>query len=143
MRYWDSSALVPLIVSEDRSAEAGVWLSEDSDIVTWVWSAVEIAGAIERRARDGSIEWAARRSALARLEAASRRWDEVVDPSAVRARALPLLSRHPLRAADAAQLGAALLVAESGAKGLTFVSLDTRLTMAAEREGLSALPQPG
>ena len=55
---------------------------------------------------------------------------------AVRARADALLARHPLRAADAGQLGAALLAREEPADALTFVCLDRRLSLAAEREGL-------
>ena len=63
-------------------------------------------------------------------------WDEVTEVLAVRARADALLARHPLRAADAGQLGAALLVREEPADALTFVCLDRRLSLAAEREGL-------
>lgn len=57
-----------------------------------------------------------------------------------RSRALVLLARQPLRAADAGQLGAALLVREQLAQPLTFVRLDQRLSLAAERESLRVLP---
>ena len=63
----------------------------------------------------------------------------MADLLAVRKRALSLLARHPLRAADAAQLGAALLVAEHLPPDFTFVCLDDRLGEAAEREGLQVL----
>jgi hypothetical protein len=72
----------------------------------------------------------------------AKSWDEVVDLFAVRARALSLLARHDLRAADAAQLGAALLAAEDHPASLTFVCLDDRLAAAAEREGLRVLTHP-
>jgi len=52
---------------------------------------------------------------------------------------MSLLSRHPLRVADAAQLGAALLVAEDEPSAVTFVCLDESLGLAAEREGLRVL----
>ena len=42
----------------------------------------------------------------------------------------------PLRAADAGQLGAALLIQEQLAGALTFVCLDHRLSTAAELESL-------
>lgn len=58
----------------------------------------------------------------------------------MRSRALGLLARHPLRAADAGQLGAALLVQEQLARPLTFVCLDRRLSLAAELEGLRVIP---
>jgi hypothetical protein len=67
---------------------------------------------------------------------------EVSDLLAVRTRALALLARHPLRAADAAQLGAAMLVADPDPSGLTMVALDRRLAQAATREGLDVLTWP-
>jgi hypothetical protein len=80
--------------------------------------------------------------ALARIERITRDAHEVVDLAAVRARAVPLLARHALRAADAAQLGAALLVADDEPASLSMVVLDRRLADAAEREGLSVLSWP-
>ena len=77
-----------------------------------------------------------RRQCLDGFANLARRWDEVVDLFATRSRAVALLARHSLRAADAAQLAAALLVAEDDPAGLEFVCLDERLAVAAEREGL-------
>lgn len=70
-------------------------------------------------------------------------WDEVADVLAVRTRALPLLARHSLRAADAGQLGAALLVADQGAGPFGFVCLDERLSLAAELEGFRVFGAAG
>ena len=108
MRYWDASALVPLVVAEPDSELVRMWLSEDDQIVTWAWSRTEITSAIERRAHDGSLSRHQRREALRRFEAFAESWDEVTELLAVRSRANALLARHPLRAADAGQLGAAL-----------------------------------
>ncbi len=60
----------------------------------------------------------------------------------MRTRALPLLARHPLRAADATQLGAALVIADPDPSSLTMVVLDPRMAHAAEREGLRVLTWP-
>ena len=136
MRYWDASALVPLIVSEATSETVRSWLAEDSEIVTWVWTRVEIISAVERRTREGSITRPQRREVLQRLDALADTWDEVAEVLAVRSRAGLLLARHPIRAADAGQLGAALVVHEHLAAPLRFVCLDHRLAEAAEREGL-------
>ena len=136
MRYWDASALVPLVVAEPQSSRAREWLAEDSGVITWGWTWVEIVSAIERRARDGELARALRREVIDRFEAFSRNWDEVTDLLAVRARAGALLARHPLRAADAGQLGAALLAQQQLGGGLEFVCLDKRLSLAAELEGL-------
>ena len=139
MRYWDASALVPLVVAEPDSELVRTWLSEDDQIVTWAWSRTEITSAIERRARDGSLSRHQRREALRRFEAFAESWDEVTELLAVRSRANALLARHPLRAADAGQLGAALLIQEQLAGALTFVCLDHRLSTAAELESLRVM----
>ena len=137
MRYWDASALVPLVVSEPSTELARTWLAEDSEIVTWSWTRVEIASAIERRAREGAVSRRDRRQVLERLDTFADTWDEVTEVLAVRSRASLLLARHPLRAADAGQLGAALLVNEQlDGRPLSFMCLDRRLSEAAELEGL-------
>ena len=136
MRYWDASALVPLIVSEPGSRLARKWLQEDDHVVTWAWTRTEITSAIERRAREGALTRRQRRTVLDRLRGFAAGWDEVIDWLAVRARANAVLARHPLRGADAGHLGAALLVNEQLTDPLLFLCLDQRLCDAAEREGL-------
>ncbi len=140
MRYWNASALVPLVVAEATSSLVRKWLAEDERIVTWVWTRTEIVSAIERRAREGSLLRKQRREVLGRFNTFASNWDEVTDILAVRSRANALLARHPLRAADAGQLAAALLVQEQLAGPLTFVCLDQRVSSAADVEGLRVLP---
>jgi len=58
---------------------------------------------------------------------------------AVKRLAERLVETHPLRAADALQIGAALVTAESEPETLEFVTLDGRQAEAAEREGLRVM----
>ena len=159
MKYWDASALVPLVVAEPASKAVRSRLAEDGHIVTWAWTRTEIVSAIERRTREGLLSRPQRREVLERFAAFADRWDEVTEILAVRTRANALLARHPLRAADAGQLGAAcptpaagrrrgatwraaLLVQEQMAEPLPFVCLDGRLAYAAELESLRVIPEP-
>ena len=65
-----------------------------------------------------------------------------VEPGdAVRAKALRLLSVHPLRAADALHLAAALLWARDAPGGKELVCLDERLRDAALLEGFRVVPE--
>ena len=139
MRYWDASAFVPLIVAESDSERVRGWLAEDDHVVTWAWTRTEVTSAIERRTREGLLSRRHRRELLDRLGTLADGWDEVTDALAVRSRAEALLARHPLRAADAGQLGAALLVQEQLVGPLTFVCRDQRLLTAADVEGLRLL----
>ena len=139
MTYWDSSALVPLVVDESSTRRMRKLLSEDPEVTTWMWTRTEVISGIERRVRQGLISPPERRPVLDRLDDLAAGWDEIAELLAVRARANALLARHPLRAADAGQLGAALQVREQTGARLPFVTLDRRLAIAAEREGLRVL----
>jgi predicted nucleic acid-binding protein len=127
---------VPLLVEEPRSADLRRLRARDPAVITWGWTRVEVAGALERLSRDGKLSGPRRREAHDRFAALAESWHEVVDLVAVRNRAIALLGRHFLRAADAAHLGAALWVAGDDPSSLQFVCLDRRLADAAEREGL-------
>lgn len=134
MRFWDASALVPLCVQE-RSTRQLRALAGDRPIVTWCLSQVEIASAIERRAREKQLSAAARERALGNLAALADACVEVTAVAAVRQQALAILARHPLRAADALQLGAAWVAAGGVPRGHEFLCADVRLRRAAIREG--------
>jgi len=142
VRFWDASAIVPLVVEEAGTSLARAWLRDDAEVVIWGLTRLELASAIERRTRERLLKASARTAALRRLARLAAGAHEVTDLAAVRVRALSLLARHPLRAADAAQLGAALVVAEQDPGALTFVALDRRLAEAAGREGLDVLTWP-
>ena len=77
--------------------------------------------------------------ALAAARALSESWYEIVPSDAVRRTAERLLRTHPLRAADALQLAAALVAADYNPASLEIVCLDEPLRLAARREGFTVL----
>jgi predicted nucleic acid-binding protein len=101
---------------------------------------VEIASAIERRAREASLDAGARAAAHSTLRELMAVWTEIAALMPVRERALRLVATHALRAADAMQLGAALVAVSDRPQGHQFVSADSRLRDAAAREGFDVLP---
>ena len=131
--------MVPLCVAEEGTAVARRLVG--GGIVTWAVSAVEIAAAIERRGREGSLTDAERATAHAALRELAAAWIEISAIGAVRDRALRLLATHPLRAADAMQLAAALVAVSERTIGHEFVCADRRLRDAATREGFRPLPE--
>ncbi len=140
MRYWDASALVPLVVAEERS-KALRQLARGGDIVTWSLSSVEITSAIERRAREGALSPIHRQTALHNLAELRDSWTEITGLAPVSERACRLLAVHALRAADALQLGAALVAAGERPQLHEFVCTDERLCHAAGREGFRVIPK--
>jgi len=139
VRFWDTSALLPLVVAERETARAERWLREDAGVLVWTLTRVELLSALARRRRQEP--GAARRLLAARREllAAWERWSEVTAVDLVRRHAERLVESHPLRAADALQLGAALVAAEDDPAGLDFVTLDRQQALAAEHEGFRVL----
>ncbi|HEX9632229.1 MAG TPA: PIN domain-containing protein [Gemmatimonadales bacterium] len=136
MRFWDSSALVPLVLRQPQTPAARRLMEQDSEMVVWWGSAIECASAIARLRRDGHLTALAEQDARGLFDTVRGTWFEVQPGDAVREQALRLLRLHPLRAADALQLAAALEWAGSPPEG-GFVTFDDRLREAAQREGFS------
>lgn len=139
MKYWDTSAIVPLLFEETWTAIINTAYQEDPDQTVWCLTEVEIASALARRQREGlgleKVE-----AVRERIERIARRWYPVSSLEPVRSRAIRLLNTHPLHAADAMQLAAALVASEERPELLPFVCLDDRLRDAARREGFPVRP---
>ena len=135
MRFWDSSALVALLVRERRTRELLSLYRRDHDIVAWWGTEVECASALGRLERRGTLDAGDTDKALARLDALEDAWLEVQPGEEVKMTARRFLRVHPIRAADALQLGAAFVASERRPSTLEFVCLDDRLNDAARREG--------
>ncbi len=140
--FWDSSALVPLLLAENSSTVLVALLTQDPEPALWWAGPVECASALQRRHREGALSDVALQRALRRLEALVEDLDCVAPTDPLRQRALRTLAVHPLRAADGLQLAAALVWAEESPIGQGFVCLDDRLRQAAQREGFTVLPAP-
>lgn len=139
MRFWDSSAIVPLVTRETQSAECRAWLREDHVMLVWCLTETEILSALTRRHREGTLDDGRFRKAKNRLNKLVSSWNEVTAIDSVRARARRLLETHPLRAADALQLAAALVAVEENVTRAAFVTFDDRLARAGEKEGFALL----
>lgn len=138
--FWDSSALVPLLVAESSSADLTALVADDKEMTMWWATPLECQSALHRRHREAPLAADVLTTATDRLRAIVEHADTVSPTDEVRRRAARLVSVHPLRAADALQLAAALIWCEEQPHGETFVSLDTRLRDAAQREGFEIRP---
>lgn len=135
MKFWDSSAVVPLVVMEDNTSWARGLMRSDSSALVWALSPVEVRSALARRQREGSLTDKAYEQACGRANRLFRALSHIVALELVRERAIRLLDLHELRAADALQLAAALIASGESPATMVFVSLDQRLSHAARREG--------
>ena len=139
MRFWDSSALVPLLVEEDTTKRLQALYQPDVGLLVWWGSIVECASAISRLERETNLTTRQASRSLNRLEAMTTTWNEVAPSERVRRAATRLLRVHSLRAADALQLAAAFVASEERPRTLQVVCLDERLALAAQREGFEVI----
>lgn len=139
MRFWDTSAIIPLLADEPAREPMLALLEQDPEVLAWWGTSVEIVSALARREREHLLSPAQVDAALASTRVLAESWHEIVPSAAIRRTAERLLRVHPLRAADSLQLAAALVVADHDPATLEFVCLDARLASAARREGFAVL----
>lgn len=140
MKFWDSSGVVPLIVAEEHSDYCQAVLSGDPEMLVWCLSRIEVMSALCRRAREDKLSENEFQKAKDRLNEILDSAFEVSAVEKVRSRALRLLEVHPLRAADACQLAAALVATQEDPERLAIVCFDQRLERAATKEGFIVNP---
>lgn len=135
MKFWDASAIVPLLVDEPTSPQLRPLAAKDPAIFVWWGSEVECVSALARHERDDSLDAVGAASAFRTLSQLANGWHEIDPSEAVREVAIRFLRVHALRSADALQLAAAFIAAERRPASLELVTLDDRLGAAARKEG--------
>ncbi len=140
MKFWDSSAIVPLVVNEKETDYCLKTLSHDQEMLIWCLSRLEVMSALCRQVRDKTISDTEFQKAKTRMNDLIERAYEVKAIEKVKQRALRLLEVHPLRAADACQLASALVASQEDPGRLTIVCFDQRLMKAAIKEGFVVNP---
>lgn len=139
MRFWDSSALVPLIVEQAASKACRQLLQADRSMAVWWLGRTEIVSALQRLRRERALPLADLRTCEQRLDRLATSWTEVQPCEPVRDVAERVLRTHALRAADAVQLAASLVLFDLRPKGRAFVTLDRGLATAATQEGFDVV----
>jgi predicted nucleic acid-binding protein len=137
LRFWDSSAIVPLTIAEASTEALQATAAQDPVMCVWWASEIECVSALARLEREGELTDPATAAALERLDSLAEAWNEVQPIAVLRGTARRLLRVHTLRAADALQLAAAVVAAEGLPASLNIVTLDERLATAARREGFT------
>jgi hypothetical protein len=141
MRFWDASALVPLLIPERASDAVARLLRADPEILVAWTASIECISACVRRHRERIASDQQLAGALNRLRDLSSHWNVAEPTSVLRSAAEKLVSRHALRTGDAIQLASATVAAEACGGALDLVCFDRRLALAATTEGLRVVPE--
>jgi predicted nucleic acid-binding protein len=140
MVYFDASALAKRYVREKGSLKVRRLLTSARP-ATSRYSAVEIASALARRAREGAISVEDSERALTALRDDLTAMLVVELTPEVVTRAQVLLQRHSLRAGDAVQLASCLHLRNELDEPVTLIAFDDRLAAAARKEKVRLHPQ--
>ncbi|MBM3773481.1 MAG: type II toxin-antitoxin system VapC family toxin [Acidimicrobiia bacterium] len=140
MAFWDASAIVPLCCSQPASAPGRQLRRELKRMVVWWGTPLEARSAFARLVRDADISPDDRVAAVKLLGQLRVTWDEILPTEQLRSLAEELPDAHRLRAADTAQLAAALVWCRGRPKQRPFVCFDERLSTAASALGFSVRP---
>lgn len=143
MKFWDSSAIVPLLIEEAATSAVMDLYREDPLLIVWWGTELECVSALARLERQQGLSPATLTEALQRLQELKSTWQEIQPIDLVRETAIRLLRVHDLRAADSLQLAGAILASEHRPAFLDFVCLDERLLIAAQREGFTIAIEQG
>ncbi len=139
MRFWDSSAILPLILEEESTRQCQKLFKEDSSMLVWSFTITEIYSAIYRRFREISFQEQQLKLIRQNIQGYQSRWTEVLPTEQLKQIAHRLLAVHSLRAADSLQLAAALVAFKNPSTRDYFISLDHKLSQAASLEGFQVI----
>ena len=140
MKFWDTSAIIPLCIDEEQTQTVRDIAKKDGALVVWWGSIVESYSAFARLRRDRALSPEGEAKTLAVLSELSGAWTEIEPSDDIREITRRLLQNYPLRTADSLQLAAAIVWSDKKPKGHHFVCLDARLREAAAKEGFTILP---
>jgi uncharacterized protein len=139
VKFWDASAIVPLLVSEPSTRRVQSLLAKDPAMLVWWGSEVECASALARYEREGAADAITITRAFRRMRELAENWHEIDPSDTIREAAARFVRVHPLRAADALQLAAAFVAADRRPSSLEILTLDDRLGDAARKEGFAVI----
>lgn len=140
MAFWDASSIVPLCCSQPATAQGRQLRRASKRMVVWWGTPLEARSAFARLVREGRLTAVERATAVRLLARLRNAWDEILPTEKVRSLAEDLPDTHGVRAADAAQLAAALVWCRERPKQRPFVCFDERLRAAATALGFAVRP---
>jgi len=134
--FWDSSALIPLFAAQTQTERVSQFFAKYR-IAVWWSTAVEIVSGLTRVERMGEIDHDEFLVGKQLAQTVAATWVSIRPSERIAAEACSLFEAHPLSAADALQLAAALEWCEGKPHGNVFLTFDKRLREAAGLAGFT------
>jgi hypothetical protein len=84
VKFWDTSAIIPLTIIETRTAAVRAIVDGDPGIAVWWGTRVECASAMARQMREEHVSPSTVRDARRVITALAREWTEVAPTETLR-----------------------------------------------------------
>ncbi len=134
--FWDSSAIIPLIIKEDRTDQSIALFKKTKKMLVWEFTQTECFSAICKKEKNGDLSDLFLKEALHSMLQLSGLWNEISPLSALtKSLAKRIISAYGLKTLDSLQLATALVACQEDTKRLTFITYDKGLAKAALKEG--------
>ena len=137
MKFWDSSAIVPLVVQQTLSKFSLKLLKSDLVQLVSFSTYCEVFSALSRLEREGYLSSDGFSMSESQLNKLAKSWHVVSFSPLLEAETKRLLRIHPIKCADAFQLASAISCCDRNSDALSFVTLDQKLSTTARKEGFT------
>lgn len=137
--FWDTSAIIPLVCSQEFSARARRLRQSFKIPIIWWGTPVEVYSGIDRLNREEMLTGGELRDATLKWRQLYVRARKVKPDEKILELAVGIPALHNLRALDAFQLAAALRWCDERPRNRPFVSADSRLSEAANDAGFNVV----
>ncbi len=135
MKFWDSSAIVPLVVQQPLSKYSLTLLKSDPVQLVSFSTYCEVFSALSRLERERSLKTESFSASEHRLNILCKSWHVASFSPLVESETKRLLRIHPIKCADAFQLASAITCCERNFGAFSFVTFDEKLGNTAVKEG--------
>jgi len=135
--FFDSSAIIPILLRQPFSTRARQLLRKyQKPVLAWT-TPIEVQSSLSRLSRQGYLNDKDYQTALDRFRTIEDNRIEVLPTASLRELAREVLQTYDLRAADAIQIGSALVWCNRKPKDHPFVTFDVRLADVATKAGFA------
>jgi predicted nucleic acid-binding protein len=135
VKFWDSSAIVPLVIQQALSKFSLKLLKSDPVQLVSFTTYCEVYSALSRLEREGFLPADRFATSEQQLNRLAKAWHVVTFSAAVESETKRLLRIHSIKCADAFQLASAINCCDRDFEAFSFVTFDQKLGITATREG--------
>ena len=137
MKFWDTSAIIPLFINEELTSTAKSYLEQDKQMMIWWGTSIEVYSTVSRLEREGVLSEQEQESVISCFRELEETSIEIHPQDSIKKTAKRLVRNHAIKTLDALQLASCIFA--NNEFTVKMVTFDERLRRIAQKEGISVL----